>query len=210
MSIGNHNNKTWFDRGALRYMHNQYGVNTMVDIGCGTKSQTKTALSIGYDVATAVDGDEKVEPDIVADFNKNRLKLEQDYDLGWCVEVLPYIEEKKLRNLKPAFERCKYVIATATIWSNKEYPNNNNRQWYIDKFESWGFEYDDDIYKEIVEHSLMDRKNHESGNYTWLERTGMFFKNSAFFASEETTDDELDAVDVKDELTDIEDGGTFE
>jgi len=209
MSIGNHNNKTWFDRGALRYMHNQYGVNTMVDIGCGTKSQTKTALSIGYDVATSVDGDEKVEPDIVADFNKNRVKLEQDYDLGWCVEVLPYVEEKKLRNLKPAFERCKYVIATATIWSNKEYPNNNNRQWYIDKFESWGFQYDDDIYKEIVEHSLMDRKNHESGNYTWLERTGMFFKNSAFFASEETTDDELDAVDVKDELSDVEDGGSF-
>ena len=28
MGIGNHNNKTWFDRGALRYMHNQYGVNT--------------------------------------------------------------------------------------------------------------------------------------------------------------------------------------
>jgi len=209
MAIGNHNNRTWFDRGALRYMHNQYGVNTMVDIGCGTKSQTKTALSIGYDVATAVDGDEKVDPDIVTDFNKNRLKLEQDYDLGWCVEVLPYVEENKLRNLKPAFERCKYVIATATIWSNKEYPNNNNRQWYIDKFESWGFEYDDDIYKEIVEHSLMDRKNHESGNYTWLERTGMFFKNSAFFASEETTDDELDAVDVKDELSDVEDGGTF-
>ena len=209
MGIGNHNNKTWFDRGALRYMHNQYGVNTMVDIGCGTKSQTKTALSIGYDVATAVDGDEKVEPDIVADFNKNRVKLEQDYDLGWCVEVLPYVEEKKLRNLKPAFERCKYVIATATIWSNKEYPNNNNRQWYIDKFESWGFEYDDDIYKEIVEHSLMDRKNHESGNYTWLERTGMFFKNSTFFASEETTGDELDAVDVKDELSDVEDGGSF-
>jgi len=209
MAIGNHNNRTWFDRGALRYMHNQYGVSTMVDIGCGTKSQTKTALSIGYDVATSVDGDEKVDPDIVADFNKNRVKLEQDYDLGWCVEVLPYVEEKKLRNLKPAFERCKYVIATATIWSNKEYPNNNNRQWYIDKFESWGFQYDDDIYKEIVEHSLMDRKNHESGNYTWLERTGMFFKNSAFFASEETTDDELDAVDVKDELSDVEDGGSF-
>jgi hypothetical protein len=209
MAIGNHNNRTWFDRGALRYMHNQYGVSTMVDIGCGTKSQTKTALSIGYDVATSVDGDEKVDPDIVADFNKNRVKLEQDYDLGWCVEVLPYVEEKKLRNLKPAFERCKYVIATATIWSNKEYPNNNNRQWYIDKFESWGFQYDDDIYKEIVEHSLMDRKNHESGNYTWLERTGMFFKNSAFFASEETTDDELDAVDVEDELSDVEDGGSF-
>ena len=47
MAIGNHNNRTWFDRGALRYMRNQYGVDTLVDIGCGTKIQVKTALSIG-------------------------------------------------------------------------------------------------------------------------------------------------------------------
>ena len=180
MAIGNHNNRTWFDRGALRYMRNQYGVETLVDIGCGTKNQVKTALSIGYSEAIGIDGDEKVEPDILADFNGGLLKLDKNYDLAWCVEVLPYIHQRKMRNLLPAFEKCKYVIATATIWSNRDYPNNNPRQWYLDKFKSWGFEYDDDIYKEIVEHSLMERKHHESGNYTWLERTGMFFKNTAF------------------------------
>jgi hypothetical protein len=192
MSIGNHNNKVWIDRGALRYMHNEYGVTTMIDIGCGPKNQSKTAEAVGYTEALTIDGDASVEPDMVADFNKNRLKLDKDYDLAWCIEVLPYIEEKKIINIKPALTRCKYVIATATTWSNKEYPNGNKRQWYIDKFESWGLEYDDEAYKQVVEHSLMDRKNHDSGNYTWLERTGMFFKNPKLIADE-----------------DIEDGGTF-
>ena len=67
--IGNHNNRTWYDRGALRFMRNNFGVDTMVDIGCGTKNQVKTALAMGYSEAIGIDGDEKVEPDIVSDFN---------------------------------------------------------------------------------------------------------------------------------------------
>ena len=204
--IGNHNNRTWYDRGALRYMRNNFGVDTMVDIGCGTKNQVKTALAIGYSEAIGIDGDEKVEPDIVSDFNYELLKLDKNYDLAWCVEVLPYIHQRKIRNLKPALEKCKYLIATATVWSNREYPNGNKRQWYIDRFESWGFEYDDDLYKEVVEHSLMERKNHESGSYTWLERTGMVFKNTMLIGSQTESFEESESESVEE----VEDGGTFE
>ena len=206
MSIGNHNNRTWYDRGALRFMRNNFGVDTMVDIGCGTKNQVKTALAIGYSEAIGIDGDEKVEPDIVSDFNYELLKLDKNYDLAWCVEVLPYIHQRKIRNLKPALEKCKYLIATATVWSNREYPNGNKRQWYIDRFESWGFKYDDDLYKEVVEHSLMERKNHESGSYTWLERTGMVFKNTMLVGSQTESFEESESESVEE----VEDGGTFE
>lgn len=204
--IGNHNNRTWYDRGALRFMRNNFGVDTMVDIGCGTKNQVKTALAIGYSEAIGIDGDEKVEPDIVSDFNYELLKLDKNYDLAWCVEVLPYIHQRKIRNLKPALEKCKYLIATATVWSNREYPNGNKRQWYIDRFESWGFKYDDDLYKEVVEHSLMERKNHESGSYTWLERTGMVFKNTMLIGSQTESFEESESESVEE----VEDGGTFE
>ena len=204
--IGNHNNRTWYDRGALRFMRNNFGVDTMVDIGCGTKNQVKTALAIGYSEAIGIDGDEKVEPDIVSDFNYELLKLDKNYDLAWCVEVLPYIHQRKIRNLKPALEKCKYLIATATVWSNREYPNGNKRQWYIDRFESWGFKYDDDLYKEVVEHSLMERKNHESGSYTWLERTGMVFKNTMLVGSQTESFEESESESVEE----VEDGGTFE
>ena len=204
--IGNHNNRTWYDRGALRFMRNNFGVDTMVDIGCGTKNQVKTALAIGYSEAIGIDGDEKVEPDIVSDFNYELLKLDKNYDLAWCVEVLPYIHQRKIRNLKPALEKCKYLIATATVWSNREYPNGNKRQWYIDRFESWGFKYDDDLYKEVVEHSLMERKNHESGSYTWLERTGMVFKNTILIGSQTESFEDSESESVEE----VEDGGTFE
>ena len=204
--IGNHNNRTWYDRGALRFMRNNFGVDTMVDIGCGTKNQVKTPLAIGYSEAIGIDGDEKVEPDIVSDFNYELLKLDKNYDLAWCVEVLPYIHQRKIRNLKPALEKCKYLIATATVWSNREYPNGNKRQWYIDRFESWGFKYDDDLYKEVVEHSLMERKNHESGSYTWLERTGMVFKNTMLIGSQTESFEDSESESVEE----VEDGGTFE
>ena len=204
--IGNHNNRTWYDRGALRFMRNNFGIDTMVDIGCGTKNQVKTALAIGYSEAIGIDGDEKVEPDIVSDFNYELLKLDKNYDLAWCVEVLPYIHQRKIRNLKPALEKCKYLIATATVWSNREYPNGNKRQWYIDRFESWGFKYDDDLYKEVVEHSLMERKNHESGSYTWLERTGMVFKNTMLIGSQTESFEDSESESVEE----VEDGGTFE
>ena len=87
-----------------------------------------------------------------------------------------------------------------------EYANGNKSQWYIDRFESGGFKYDDDLYKEVVEHSLMERKNHESGSYTWLERTGMVFKNTMLIGSQTESFEDSESESVEE----VEDGGTFE
>ena len=181
--IGNHNKKTWIDRGALRYLKNNFGCETIIDIGCGTKEQLKTALALGYTEAIGVDGDESVSPDILVDLNKNKIRTLKKFDLAWCIELLPYIDEKNLNNILPVFKNCKYIVATATVSSNREYPNPNRRDWWLKKFESWGFEFDEKSYKQVVDHSLMDRKLLQNGNYTWLERTGMFFKNPKFVKS---------------------------
>jgi hypothetical protein len=175
--IGNHNKKTWIDRGALRYLKNNFGCETIIDIGCGTKEQLKTALALGYTEAIGVDGDESVSPDILVDLNKNKIRTLKKFDLAWCIELLPYVEEKNLNNILPVFKNCRYIVATATTWPDGEFLNPNKRDWWLKKFESWGFEFDEENYKTVVDYSLMDRKLLYNGNYTWLERTGMFFKN---------------------------------
>ena len=222
--IGNHNKKTWIDRGALRYLKNEFDCETMIDVGCGTKDQLKTALAVGYTEAIGVDGDASMLPDLVVDFNKNKIKTLKKFDLAWCIEVLPYIEEENLENVLPAFKNSRYIVATATIWSNKEYPNANKRSWWLEKFESWGFEYDEETYKQIVEHSLMDRKAHQTGNYTWLERTGMFFKNPELLSKPKPVkaekkqekkeepkefDSEIETQEVIETQDAIQDGGEF-
>ena len=64
----------------------------------------------------------------------------------------------------------------------------------------------------------MDKKAHQTGNYTWLERTGMFFKNPELLSKPKSVKAEKKEVkqedkvedDVMDEKEDvIQDGGEF-
>ena len=55
----------------------------------------------------------------------------------------------------------------------------------------------------------MERKHHESGNYTWLERTGMFFKNTAF-VKEQPAEPAEEVFEESGEVNEeAQDGGEF-
>lgn len=178
--LGGHSNKTWFDRGSLRWMINNYDVKSMVDIGCGPGGQVSQAHGLGIR-AIGIDGDHTVKPDVLVDFSKETWKTDQKFDLAWSVEFLEHVAEEHMYNYMHIFKKCRYVICTANDHPGPLHVNCKPKEWWINKFSDNGFSYSEKIYQEILQHSTMDKKNSpETGLKSWLERTGMVYINNEF------------------------------
>lgn len=118
LHLGGHENETHLDDGALDYIIQNFGVKSMVDVGCGPGGMTALARSKGLEVL-AVDGDFVVEREIddvvIHDYQAAPYVPEKNYDLAWCVEFVEHIEEKYILNFMATFQKCKYVIFTHAL-----------------------------------------------------------------------------------------------
>lgn len=176
--LGGHGGKTWFDRGSLRWMINNYNVKSMVDVGCGPGGQIAQAKGLGIE-AIGIDGDHTVNPDVLIDFTEQTWDTDRTFDLAWSVEFLEHVAEEYMDNYMQIFKKCKYVICTASTWPGPLHVNCKSKEWWIDKFDEYGFTYSEHLYQEILRASTMDKKNNpETGPMTWLERTGMVYVNN--------------------------------
>ena len=115
MHLGGHENETHLDDGALSYIIENFGVKSMIDVGCGPGGMTELARSRGLEVL-AVDGDFVVERNIkdvvINDYQETAFKPDKNYDLAWCVEFVEHIEAQHIQKFVTTFQACKYVIMT--------------------------------------------------------------------------------------------------
>lgn len=176
--LGGHSGKTWIDNGALKLMVDNYDIKSMVDVGCGPGGQVAQARKLGIE-AIGIDGDPTVDPDVLIDFTKQTWQTGQTFDLAWSVEFLEHVPEEYMDNYMMIFQKCKYVICTASTWPGPLHVNCKPKEWWVEKFSEYGFTYTEEIYQEVLKNSTMDKKNTpETGPMTWLERTGMVYVNN--------------------------------
>ncbi|GAH17923.1 unnamed protein product [marine sediment metagenome] len=86
--LGGHCFMTNMDKGALDYLVNEFGIKTMVDVGCGPGEMVEYARSLGI-VAHGIDGDSSISPDCLHNFDDGPLVIPL-VDLAWSIET-PYI-----------------------------------------------------------------------------------------------------------------------
>lgn len=171
--LGGHSNKTWIDRGSLKYMYDKYNVRSMIDIGCGPGDQVKQARNLGIE-ATGFDGDYTISPDVLIDFTKAEYTTLNTWDLAWSVEFVEHVEEKHMANYMSLFSKCKYIICTANPSPGPYHFNCKDIDYWIGKFEQNGFTFSQQILDGVLVHSTMAKKLGSS----WLERTGMAYVNT--------------------------------
>lgn len=169
--LGGHSNKTWFDRGSLKWMMKNYGVKSMVDVGCGPGGQVSHARRIGLE-AVGIDGDHTVNPDVLLDFTVGTWETDKTFDLAWSVEFLEHVPEEHMHNYMKIFDKCNYVICTCNMDPGPLHVNCKERDYWIEKFKEYGFVFSQKILDEVLENSTMDKKR---GKESWLEKTGMVF-----------------------------------
>lgn len=160
------------DRGALQWAIITFNVESMLDIGCGQGCVVKEAITFGLD-ALGIDGDpgdlheeewkftrSKDLPFLLHDYVTGPAPIEKEsFDLAWSVEFLEHVEEQYMPHYMESFKKCKYVICTFAP-PGKEGQHHVNCQpesYWIDKFQSYGFEYRSDYTYQLRVASTMTK-----------------------------------------------------
>ena len=176
--LGGHMNKVHTDRATLLYLQEKYDINSMVDVGCGPGDMVMIAKDRGIN-AMGIDGDFTLQdmwkarelPIVLHDFTKSEVAMSAfaGWDLGWSVEFLEHVEEKYMDNWMAIFEKCKYIVCTAAPpgHAGHHHVNCQTREYWIEKFDGYGFEYDEEETEYIRTNSVMRKP--------FMQRNGMFY-----------------------------------
>ena len=162
--LGGHKGRTHTDTGLIKMARDQLGCKSMLDIGCGPGGQVYEARKLGLD-AIGIDGDplkrDKPELFLIHDFTKGEIKnIKMDFDLIWCVEFVEHIQKQYTHNWMTLMEKGKYVFMT---YSEPGKPGHHHvncqpKQYWLDLYNDWGFDYREDLTKKSKELSTMTRE----------------------------------------------------
>lgn len=172
--LGGHCNITHVDEGILSYVQGDLNVKTMLDIGCGPGGQIFTAQKIGIE-AEGIDGlpgPAKLDVKItIHDFTENKYEHGKKFDFGWSCEFLEHVDERFMENYMNSFQACKYIFVTYAPKGKvgHHHVNCQDQEYWINKFSSFGFEYDEERTSKARELSTMGRN--------FARHTGLMFKN---------------------------------
>ena len=168
------------DRGALRFMVDQWGVKSILDIGCGRGCVIKDAIDLHQMEGLGIDGVEdsflqnwnftRDIPFVLHDYTKGAAPLKDwEGDLCWTVEFLEHVEEKYIPNFMVDVQRCKYVICTHARPGDggRHHVNEQNHDYWIKAFDQYGFDFDARLSIDLRAVTTMKKK--------FMRRNGLVF-----------------------------------
>jgi hypothetical protein len=172
------------DRGALRFAIKNWDVKSMLDIGCGRACVVKDAIDIHKMDALGIDGDPGTlhgefnfeRPDVpfmLHDYTEGPAPLDdREFDLCWTVEFLEHVDEKYMGNWMEDVRRCKYVICTHAEPGDggRHHVNEQYMEYWINKFDQFGFDFDVDLTNELREASTMTKRFMRENGLVFIRR----------------------------------------
>jgi len=184
--LGGHEGETHVDDGSLTYLINKFNIRSMLDVGCGPGGMIKLAKEKNL-LVTGIDGDDKVEREedvikniIIHDYCTGPFIPDTIFDLAWSVEFLEHVEAGYIPNYMPSFQKCKYVIAThakpkpdtvnGKSATNYHHVNEQFEDYWIDIFNTYGFDYSAPFTKELRQASTMTKNFVRENGLVFIKR----------------------------------------
>lgn len=181
------NDPATFTPNLWKYICKNYNINSVIDVGCGMGYAIKEFLKytpnvIGLDGSDYCMSNSPIKDHIKQiDFTKTKYKPEQNYDLVWSCEFLEHVEEQYMDNYFETFKRSKYCAVTyaGVGQEGHHHVNCQDKSYWIQKFQLYGFEYlenDTKKLKEIAyEDGLIYNPNFKDNHFY---NRGLFFQNN--------------------------------
>ena len=177
LHLGGHENETHLDDGAIDFIIKNFGVKSMVDIGCGPGGMTELARSKGLEVLP-VDGDFVVERNIadvvIHDYQKAGYIPEKKYDLAWTVEFVEHIEECYIRNFVDTMDKCKFVLMTHAFpgQPGHHHVNCQTTEYWVHLMSAFGFQ--------VVPEATMAIRQASTMTERYVREQSLFLINTRF------------------------------
>jgi hypothetical protein len=151
-------------------MISYYGVKSLLDVGCGRGISTTWFVTHGVE-ALCVEGSHDArqktmlpDPDsqmVEHDFSRGPWWPEKTYDAIWCVEFLEHVGRNFHKNYLPTFRKAALLFVTHSTWGGWHHVEVHSDEWWIDKFESYGFRYSERLTKRVKKVSSEERGKKE-------------------------------------------------
>jgi SAM-dependent methyltransferase len=130
-------------------MIQEFGVKSLLDVGCGRGISSRWFLEHGVDVLCVEGSHDAVEQSFLPaerivehDFSRGPWWPEKTYDALWSVEVLEHISRQYHFEFFTAFRKAALIFVTSSTWGGWHHVEVHPDEWWIRKLESYGFRYD--------------------------------------------------------------------
>ena len=157
-----------------------YTVKSCVDVGCGAGHSLKYFIDkniegLGIEGYKPAIENSKIREFITEhDYTKGPYIPSKIYDLAWCCEFVEHVEEQYSTNFMETFKRCKIVAITHGVPGQAGFHHVNCQlpEYWIDKFQKFGFFYEKDITLQLRD--LL--ATHRICNGVYVNETGEYGK----------------------------------
>jgi SAM-dependent methyltransferase len=153
----------------------EYGIKSMLDIGCGAGWTTQWFLDHGVH-ALGIEGDPGAlaarccDPIISHDFTTGPWEPRDRYSFGWSSEFVEHVEEQFISNWMRALQACQYACITFATpgQGGHHHVCERDEAFWLERFSTAGFDH-------VPEETAKLRAT--SKGETWGRRTLTFFRN---------------------------------
>lgn len=143
-----------------KHMIQTFGVHSLLDVGCGRGISTLWFLKHGADILCVEGSHDAVQksmlPDVSTqvvehDYSRGPYWPEKTYDAVWSVEFLEHVNLQFHFNYIQSFRKAALIFVTSSRWGGWHHTEVHPDQWWIRKYEAYGFRYSESLTNEIRE-----------------------------------------------------------
>jgi hypothetical protein len=141
-----------------RMMMKDYGIKSIIDVGCGRGISTLWFYLNGLDTLCVEGSHDAYEQTVLPhpetqivehDFSRGPWWPSKTYDAVWCVEFLEHVGRNFHQNYIKTFRKAAIIFVTHSIYGGWHHVEVHKDEWWIHKFELYGFRYMADITKQV-------------------------------------------------------------
>mmetsp|Transcript_2502 Transcript_2502/g.3345 ORF Transcript_2502/g.3345 Transcript_2502/m.3345 type:complete len:368 (-) Transcript_2502:120-1223(-) len=163
---------------VFKYMIEKLGIKSFLDIGCGRGFSTSWFVLHGVDVMCAEGSHDAIERTIIPepdkrlvehDFSRGPWWPEKTYDAAWAVEFLEHVGVQYHYNYVSAFRKAALIFVTASKGAGWHHVEVHKNDWWIQKYESYGFKYNAELTEQARNIAREGKKDYTAPNGVYLD-----------------------------------------
>ena len=140
-------------------------VQSVLDVGCGRGISTSWFATHGLRTECVEGSHDAIEQSMVPDksiltehdFSRGPWWPGKTFDMVWSVEFLEHVNLHNHFNYISTFRKAAIILVTSSRWGGWHHVEVHKDDWWIRKYESYGFRYDEKLTKEIRQIAVKEK-----------------------------------------------------
>jgi hypothetical protein len=164
--------------GTFKHMVEKLGVKSLLDVGCGRGFSTSWFVTHGVDAMCVEGSHDAVERTVIPDsesrlvehdFSRGPWWPSKTFDAAWSVEFLEHVPVQYQFNYISAFRKAALLFVTASTNFGWHHVEVHKSDWWIRKYESYGFRYDAKLSEQVRNVAKATKKDYQAPNGQYFD-----------------------------------------